>query len=122
MHPAGTRYAPIEGEGLAVANAELSFDFGFKWEYPLFTNFLLQTNFINADFLFQAAWNKLKQLTTNLMNDGSLADIPNRRLLNLKENTLSFNFKIVYVPGRKHVGRDAALRLPVDPAERPCLP
>ena len=28
-------------------------------------------------------------------------------MLRLKEKTLNYNFKIVYVPGRKHAGPDA---------------
>ena len=48
----------------------------------------------------------------NILNDRSLADIPNRRLMNLKEKTLSYRFKIVHVPGRKHLGPDAASRYP----------
>ena len=35
-----------------------------------------------------------------LLNDKSLAEIDNPRLLMLKKNTLRFNFKVVWVPGR----------------------
>ena len=35
-----------------------------------------------------------------LLNDKSLADIDNPRLLMLKEKTLWFNFKVIWVPGR----------------------
>ena len=41
-----------------------------------------------------------------MLNDKSLADIENPRLLGLKEKTLRFNFRIIYVPGRKHCGPD----------------
>ena len=52
----------------------------------------------------------------SILNDRCLADIDNRRLRNLKENTLSLQFSIVHVPGKKHVGLDAASRYPVSPA------
>ena len=37
---------------------------------------------------------------------GLLNDIGNPRLLSLKEKTLWFSFKVVYVPGRNHCGPD----------------
>ena len=57
-----------------------------------------------------------------LLNERSLADISNRRLLNLKEKTLSFNFKILHVLGKRHLGADAASRYPASPAELLKLP
>ena len=48
------------------------------------------------------------------LNDRSLADIENRRLLLLKEKTLEFQFEIVHVPGRLHVGPDTMSRNPVN--------
>ena len=44
----------------------------------------------------------------NILNDRSLADIQNKRLQNLKEKTLSYQFTIAHVPGRQHLGPDAA--------------
>ena len=49
----------------------------------------------------------------NILNDRSLADIGNRRLQNLKEKTLSYQFSIAHVPGRQQLGADAVSRYPV---------
>ena len=56
------------------------------------------------------------------MNDRSLTDITNRRLLNLKEKTLGYRFTVVHVPGRKNLGPDAASRHPTGVPERLQLP
>ena len=58
----------------------------------------------------------------NILNDRCLADIENRRLRNLKEKTLSYQFEIVHVPGRKNLGPDAASRYPVGPAVQLQIP
>ena len=58
----------------------------------------------------------------NVLNDRSLSDIQNRRLQNLKEKTLSYSFDIVHVPGKKHLGPDAASRYPVGHPIRLKLP
>ena len=47
-----------------------------------------------------------------VLNDRSLADMNNRRLLLLKEKTLEYRFEIFHVPGRRHVGPDATSRYP----------
>ncbi|CAG2209551.1 unnamed protein product [Mytilus edulis] len=57
-----------------------------------------------------------------ILNDRSLTDIDNRRLLNLKEKTLGYRFTILHVPGRKNLGPDAASRYPVGPPDRLNLP
>ena len=41
-----------------------------------------------------------------LLNDKSLADIENPRLLMLKEKTLWFNFDVIWIAGSKHCGPD----------------
>ena len=41
-----------------------------------------------------------------LLNDKSLADIENPRLLMLKEKTLWFNFEVMWIAGSKHCGPD----------------
>ena len=41
-----------------------------------------------------------------LLNDKSLADIENPRLLMLKEKTIWFNFEVVWIAGSKHCGPD----------------
>merc|ERR1711994_664085 len=46
-----------------------------------------------------------------ILNEKSLADIDNPRLLGLKEKTLWFSFKVVHVPGREHCGPDYISRL-----------
>ena len=58
----------------------------------------------------------------SILNDTCQADIENRRLRNLKEKTISFQFEIVHVPGRRHLGPDAASRYPVGPAVKLQIP
>ena len=41
-----------------------------------------------------------------LLNDKSLADIENPRLLMLKEKTLWFNFDVMWIAGSRHCGPD----------------
>ena len=103
LHDAETRYAPIEGECLAVAYG------------------LHQTRFYILGCPDLTVATDHKPLL-GLLNERSLADISNRRLLNLKEKTLSFNFKIIHVPGKRHLGADAASRYPASPAELLKLP
>ncbi|XP_014678331.1 PREDICTED: uncharacterized protein LOC106818127 [Priapulus caudatus] len=57
-----------------------------------------------------------------ILNDRSLTDIDNRRLLNLKEKTLGYRFTIVHVSGKKNLGPDAASRHPVSQPDRLRLP
>ena len=47
-----------------------------------------------------------------LLNDKSLADIENPRLLMLKEKTLWFNFDVIWIAGSKHCGPDYMSRRP----------
>jgi hypothetical protein len=47
-----------------------------------------------------------------VLGDRHLEDIPNPRLLNLKEKTLRFKFSLVHVPGSKNKSPDAASRYP----------
>ena len=103
LHDAENRYAPVEGECLAVV-------YGLqKCKYFLLgcTNLIVATD---------------HKPLINILNDRSLADIDNRRLRNLKEKTLCFQFDIAHVPGRKHVGPDAASRYPVGPPVKLQLP
>ena len=103
LHPAETRYAVIEGEALAVA-------YGLhQCRYFI----------LGCKDLTVAVDHKP---LLNVLNDRSLSDIQNKRLQNLKEKTLPYKFNIVYVPGKRHVGPDAASRSPVNPAERLTLP
>ena len=103
LHDAETRYAPIEGEALAVAYAL------HQCRY-----------FIQGCKDLTVVTDHLPLL--HILNDRSLADIGNRRLQNLKEKTLSYQFSIAHVPGRKQLGADAASRYPVGDPERLILP
>ena len=103
LHDAEQRYAPIEGEALAIV-------------YGLH----------QCRYFIQGCPN-LSIITDHkpllhVFNDRSLADMENRRLQNLKEKTLSFKFDIVHIPGKEHKGPDAASRYPVGPPERLVLP
>ena len=103
LHDSENRYAPIEGECLAVV-------YGLqKCKYFLLgcTDLIIATD---------------HKPLLSILNDRCLADIDNRRLRNLKEKTLPFQFNIVHVPGKKHVGPDAASRYPVSPGSRLQVP
>ena len=56
------------------------------------------------------------QPLTGILNDRSLDSIENPRLMKLKERTLPYSFRIVYVPGTSYAvkGADALSRYPVD--------
>ncbi len=93
-HPAESRYAPIEGEALAVADA------------------LERTRYfvLGCDDLIVAVDH---QPLLKVLGDRKLEDIKNPRLFNLKEKTLPFKFKIIHIPGKKHLSPDALSRHPV---------
>lgn len=93
-HAAESRYAPIEGEALAVADA---LD---KARYFV----------IGCRDLIVAVDHKP---LLKLLGDRALDDIPNPRLRNLKEKTLRYRFRIVHVPGMRNVAADAMSRRPV---------
>ena len=91
--PAESRYAPIEGEALAVADA---LD---KARY-----FVLGCNnpVIAVDH---------KPLL-KIFGDRSLDRISTPRLRNLKGKTLRYHFRIVHIPGAKNRASDAISRHP----------
>ena len=92
-HAAESRYAPVEGEDLAVADAhDKARYFVLVWENVL----------VAVDH---------KPLL-KLISDRSLEDISNTRLRNLKEKTLRYRYKMVYVPGIKHRAADGISRHP----------
>ena len=93
--PTETNYSPIEGECLAVVKALQ------KARY-----FVLGC----GDLLLATDQKPL----TKVLGDRRLEDISNHRLLNLKEKTLRYSFKIIHIPGRKNSGADAASRYPTD--------
>ena len=104
--PAESRYSPVEGEALAVVYA------------------LHQTRYyiLGCKNLIIATDHKP---LLKILDDRPLTEITNRRLLNLKEKTLSYAFSIVHVPGRKNTGPDAASRYPTHNGEHldlPCEP
>ena len=100
---AESRYAPIEGEALAVVEA-----------LNKTRHFVL-----GCDNLTIAVDHKP---LLKIFNDRSLDAIPNPRLRNLKEKTLQFRFHITHIPGISHVATDTISRYPVGKAEHLNLP
>ena len=96
-HAAETRYAPVEGEALAVVDA---LD---KARY--FT--------LGCENLIIAVDHKP---LLKLFSDRSLDEISNARLRNLKEKTLRYKFRMVHIPGVKHKAADAVSRHPNGPS------
>ena len=80
-HSAESRYAPVEGEALAVADA---LD---KSRYFV----------LGCDDLIVAVDHKP---LLKILGDRSLEGIPNARLRNL-EKTLRYKFRLVHIPGAK---------------------
>ena len=90
---AESRYAPIEGEALAVAYAlkkSRMYVLGCK-------DLIIATD---------------HQPLVQILGDSAMDKITNPRLFRLKEKTLSFSFHIKHVPGRLHTGPDACSRRP----------
>ena len=102
-HPAESRYAPIEGEALAVADA---LD---KARYFV----------LGCEKLTIAVDHKP---LLKVLSDRALEDIGNPRLRNLKEKTLRYRFKIIHIPGVKHKAADGVSRHPVSQPELLNLP
>ncbi|GFO25984.1 enzymatic polyprotein [Plakobranchus ocellatus] len=91
---AESRYAPIEGEALAVVDA-----------LDKARHFTL-----GCDDLIIAVDHKP---LLKLFGDCCLDDIPNPRLRNLKEKSLRYRFRVVHIPGLHHAAADAISRKPV---------
>ena len=92
-HPAESRYAPVEGEALAVAEAldkSRHFVLGCK------------------DLIIAVDHKPLLKL----FGDRSLDAISNSRLRNLKEKTLRYRFRMVHIPGAKNRAPDTVSRHP----------
>ena len=100
---AESRYAPVEGEALAVADALEKARF--------FT--------LGCDDLIIAVDHKP---LLKLVGDRSLEEISNARLRNLNEKTLGYIFRMVHIPGVKHRAADAVSRHPSGPSNPPKLP
>ena len=92
-HAAESRYAPIEGEALAVADA------------------LDKTRYfvLGCRNLVIAVDHKP---LLKVFGDRSLNDISNARLRNLKEKTLRYRFTMIHIPGVKHKAADTLSRHP----------
>ena len=92
-HPTESRYAPIEGEALAVAES-----------LEKAKHFILGCH----DLIVTIDHMPL----VKLLGDRKLEDIGNPRLCNLKEKTLPFKFKIIHIPGKLHKAPDAISQHP----------
>ena len=90
---AESRYAPVEGEALAVVYA-----------LEKCRIFVLGC----PDLLVVVDHKPL----VKILGDRSLEDIKNPRLFNMKEKTLMYDYKIKHVPGTWHLGPDACSRYP----------
>ena len=90
---AESRYAPVEGEALAVADS------------------LDKARFfvLGCEDLILAVDHKP---LLKILGDRSLDEISNSRLRNLKERTLRYKFRIVHIPGIKHKAADTISRHP----------
>ena len=96
------RYAPVEGEALAIA-----------WG-------LEQTRFFT-----QGCDNLLvvtdHQPLVKIFGDRTLDEITNTRLFRLKQRALPWRFRVVHLPGKTNDAADALSRHPVDIGEMSCL-
>ena len=102
-HAAESRYAPIEGEALAVADA------------------LDKARFfvLGCEDLIVAVDHKP---LLKVFGDRCLEDISNTRLCNLKEKTLRYRFRMMHIPGVRHKAADAMSRYPTGPRDLPAYP
>lgn len=92
-HPAESRYAPIEGEALAVVDA------------------LDKARFfaLGCTELIVAVDHKP---LLKILGDRCLEDISNSRLRNLKERTLRYRYRMIHIPGVRNRVADAVSRNP----------
>lgn len=100
---AESRYAPVEGEALAVVDA-----------LDKARHFTLGC----SDLILAVDHKPLLKV----FGDRCLDDIPNPRLRNLKEKSLRYRYRIVHVPGIRHAAADALSRHPVSQASPLHLP
>lgn len=96
---AESRYAPTEGEALAVSWA------------------------LKTSRVFTLGCPKLTVITDHkpllgIFNERDLGSIKNPRIRRLKEATLDYHFSIKYCPGKLHLGADALSRHPVSPSNK----
>ena len=102
-HGAGSRYAPIEGEALAVVDA-----------LDKARHFTLGC----SDLMVEVDHTPLLKV----LGDRAFDDIPNPRLRNIKEKSLRYRFRVLHIPGVRNTVANALSRHPVGVAETPDLP
>ena len=100
---AESRYAPVEGEALAVVDA-----------LDKARHFTLGC----SDLILAVDHKPLLKV----FGDRCLDDIPNPRLRNLKEKSLRYQYRIVHIPGVRQAAADAVSRHPVSKATPLQLP
>ena len=93
LKPAEQRYAPVEGEALAIA-----------WSLEDIKFFTLGCD----NLIIATDHNPL----TKIFGDRSLDEISNTCIFRLKQRRLMWRFKIIYVPGKSIPASDAASRNP----------
>ena len=93
LRDAEKRYAPIEGEALAIAWA------------------LKDNRFFSLGCKDLVIATDHKPLV-KVLGDRALDDIRNPRLFRLKQHTLMWRFRILHVPGKNNAAADAASRYP----------
>lgn len=98
--PAESRYAPIEGEAVAVSFALDS--------CKMFT--------MGCPNLVVAIDHKP---LVRIFNDRRLDEIKNPRLLKIREKTLMYKFKVIAIPGKNNHGADAVSCIPVPSTKTP---
>ena len=101
LQDAEARYAPIEGEALAVA-------WGLE-QSKYFT--------VGCDDLLVVTDHKP---LVKILGDRMLDEIHNTRMFRLKQRTLPWRFSIAHLPGKSNVAADATSRHP-SPSESPDL-
>ena len=100
-HTAEARYAPIEGEALAVA---------YALDHARYFTLGCEDLTVAVDHKPLLSFFEKRSL-----------DIPNNRLRNLKEKTLRYRFKMVHISGWRHKASDAVSRKPVGSINPPIL-
>ena len=95
-HPAEKNYSPGEGEALSAASG-----------LTKFRHFVM-----GCKKLVLVVDHKP---LVKLLGDRYLDEIPNMRLLRLKEKTLPFRFRVIHRPGLMHKVADYASRYPQNP-------
>ncbi len=101
-HAAESRYAPVEGEALAVADA-----------LDKARHFVLGCHNLTIAVDHRPL--------LKIFSDRSLDHICNTRLRNLKEKTLRYHFTMVHIPGVKHRAPDALSQHPTGDCQPPLM-